>query len=242
MNKDAILALLTDKKVIGVVAAAAGAAISHVVTVRLLEEKYIAIAEEEVEKAQEVFKRMYKVDEYSTPESAAASLGIEIPVPLTPPEILNEMVDPDPIRPVVTDVNAFESNTNEDPENTGLPNEEERILLAQEGKAYIIAEDEYAQNAVEYNQVTLTYYAEDDVLVDENSEVIPDVEEVVGEENLQKFGIGSGNNRIVYVRNERLEMDFQIVMSQRNFAADVHGFIEHSEPRSAMRRRRNSDE
>lgn len=222
---------------------AAGAAAGYVTSVRILEEKYIAIAEQEVAKSADYYKRLYKTEEFATPEAAAESLGI--PIPLVPEhptlegdKLMDQMTSPESVRPEVTRINTFETNNNEEPDNTGVPTEEERATYELEGTPYVIIEEEYAQNSEEFEQVTMTYYEEDDVLVDPTSEVVPDVDEVVGEDNLQKFGIGSGNNRMVYVRNPRLEMEFQIIKSQRSFAADVHGFIEHAEPRPTMRRTR----
>jgi hypothetical protein len=107
---------------------------------------------------------------------------------------------------------------------------------------YVIHIEERDDNAA-YDSVTWTYYEEDDVLCRENDEVVS-VEErdkVVGEANLEKFGHGSGDAAIVYVRNDQIEVDFEIVRSPNSYAEEVHGF-DPSEPeiRHAHRRTRVS--
>lgn len=102
---------------------------------------------------------------------------------------------------------------------------------------YVIHKDEMSQNEKEYEQSSLTYYEDDDVLADERDEPITDQDEIVGVHNLGKFGHGSNDPNIVYVRNDRLGVDYEIARSKGSFAEEVHGFIKHMDVRVRKSRR-----
>lgn len=109
-------------------------------------------------------------------------------------------------------------------------------------KPYIVHVDERdAQTA--YDSVTYTYYEADDVLSNERDEVIAEGErdKLIGEAHLEKFGHGSGDASIVYIRNDHLEMDFEVVRSPNSYAEEVHGF-DPPEIRHSIRRRGFDDE
>ena len=61
-----------------------------------------------------------------------------------------------------------------------------------------------------YAKITLTYYPKQQVLLDEDKEPIDDVEAYVGWRALNRFGDQSGNADVVYVRNRRMETDFEV--------------------------------
>jgi hypothetical protein len=108
-------------------------------------------------------------------------------------------------------------------------------------KPYIISEDEYLQNAPEHDQTQLTYFSGDRQLADDNqNDPIPN-HSIVGSDNLERFGVGSGDPRLVYIRNEKLKADFEISFSEGYYAHEVLGLdIEKKELRhSDSRVRRN---
>lgn len=69
-----------------------------------------------------------------------------------------------------------------------------------------------------YSKVSLTYYA-DGVLADEDDELVEDVEGWVGEDSLNHFGEYEDDS--VFVRNNRLKVDYEILLSQREYYTDV---------------------
>jgi hypothetical protein len=105
-------------------------------------------------------------------------------------------------------------------------------------KPYVITQDEFVES--EYPADTLTYYAEDAVLADSQGMPFDNVDRLVGEANLQRFGAGSGDPRIVYVRNEAIDQDWEIVLHDGSYAEIVAGFTQ--EPESPRRRRSTQDE
>lgn len=88
---------------------------------------------------------------------------------------------------------------------------------------YIIHQDEFNNNQLELGQKTWTYYAGDDILADEDDEVVVRPELVVGEENLKKFGHGSDDTDVVFVRNERVGIEFEICRSWKSYVTEVQG-------------------
>lgn len=108
---------------------------------------------------------------------------------------------------------------------------------------YVIHRDE-REELDTYDDVTFTYYEADDVLCNERDEVIDPAEreKLIGEANLEKFGHGSGDSSIVYIRNDQLEMQFEVVRSPNSYAEEVHGFDPPPEIRHAHRRRGSFDD
>ena len=102
---------------------------------------------------------------------------------------------------------------------------------------YVITHDEFMTNENGWTQQTLTYYNGDDILTDDQDMPIPNIEEVVDSANLSKFGYGSRDRNVVYVRNEKMETDFEITLSQGEFSKEVGGFneLKHSAPRYKFR-------
>jgi hypothetical protein len=109
---------------------------------------------------------------------------------------------------------------------------------------FVLTQEEFNENDTSYDQKTLTYYDGDGVLADEQDQPIDDADRVVGNENMLRFGHGSGDPNIVYIRNNRLELDFEVVHSDGKFAKEVLGYddeLKHSNKRP-VRRFRPSDE
>lgn len=77
-----------------------------------------------------------------------------------------------------------------------------------------ISVDLYASDPDEgddYAKITLTYYTRARVLLDDDEDVIADVAQYVGWQNLNRFGDESGDPDTVFVRNRRLQTDFEVV-------------------------------
>lgn len=99
-----------------------------------------------------------------------------------------------------------------------------------EGRPYILEYQEFEENENDHSQSTLTYYEEDDVLVDDRDQPITNVQGVIGVENL-KFGYGSNDKNVVYICNPRFNADYEVVRSNGSYAEIVLGFIQHSDKR-----------
>lgn len=89
-------------------------------------------------------------------------------------------------------------------------------------KPYVIHENEYRESDTDYLQATLTYYTEDDVLAGDDDRPLPNPDIVIGPDNL-KWGHGSNDPDVVYVRNDEYEHEFEITRSQGSYEVEVLG-------------------
>jgi hypothetical protein len=207
---------------VSAVSLAVGAAAGYLFAQKQLEQKYIDIAEKEIEDAKVYFKTLKKGEGFETPEAAAQTLGRPTSRrPLHPPVgVLDEVVEDLKYRTRVLVEEEVDETEDEVP-NT----------------PHVISLQEHLRNET-FSKVSLTYYSVDDVLVDENEMPIEDVEATVGQDNLDKFGHRSKDPRIVYVRNEKLEIDYEIIRHDGSFGELVHGVgTEDKQPTRKFRRR-----
>lgn len=230
--------------------------------------RFDARLEEEIDAMRDHYKRVAKMGEYGTPQEAVEKLvpkaeaqraltqyqgqKITHPVVPKPSEALSDEDMAAQVRaaerlesvtePEVQVVSVF--NDNHEQEWDYQVELSKRSSLAEDAP-FVISKDEFDENEGGHNQGTLSYYLGDDVLTDERDEPISNTESVVGDDNLLRFGHGSGDPRTVYVRNPKLSMDWEIVKSDGRFDAEVLGFapeIRHSHSRSTRRHRRDADE
>lgn len=79
-------------------------------------------------------------------------------------------------------------------------------------KIYVITEEEFARS--ECNVQTLVFY-KDGILADDDFNIIKNVEETIGSEALSSFG--EFKDDAVYVRNELLNIDYEILLDDRTY-------------------------
>lgn len=103
---------------------------------------------------------------------------------------------------------------------------EEKEVVEDLNTIHVIAPEEYGE-ADDYDLVSLTYYA-DGVLTDDWKEPIEDVAKIVGEDFHTHFG-EYGEPDSVFIRNDRLKTDYEILLSQRNFSDVLKGEIKITE-------------
>jgi hypothetical protein len=104
------------------------------------------------------------------------------------------------------------------------------------GKPFVIHLDEYGEGG--FDPAFYTFYDDDKILADEHDEVVDDVENLVGYENLEKFGHGSDNANVVMIRNVHLNLDIEVTRSHGSYGEDVAGFLQHSHKDEPIPRRR----
>ncbi len=78
---------------------------------------------------------------------------------------------------------------------------------------YVISPGEFGENS-NYMQVSLTYFS-DHILTDEDRDIIEDVEGTIGLHSLNAFG--EYEEDAVFVRNDRLKCDYEILLEGRPF-------------------------
>jgi hypothetical protein len=86
----------------------------------------------------------------------------------------------------------------------------------------VISVNEYFNDMPRYEKVTVTWYEGDSVLTDQDDAVVEEFVVAIGEGNLL-FGHDSGDPNVVYVRNDRLSTDYEVVRSEGSYRVDVLG-------------------
>lgn len=85
-------------------------------------------------------------------------------------------------------------------------------------KPYTIAPESFGEFE-DYEKISLSYYA-DKALADEGDELVDDVDDTVGFDSLNHFGEYEDDS--VFVRNDRLKCDYEILLDQRNYSDVVN--------------------
>lgn len=195
----------------GVLIFVLGAAAGSLATWKLIEKKYKDIAQEEIDSVKDTFSKMKKneypdkLEDYPDFEEFDDS-DDEEPKP-------EQKIDRNN-KPDIVEYAKILSGT-------GYTNYAERqdkkekkgVEPVEDERPYVISPDEFGEKDG-YENVTLTYYA-DGVLTDYFDNVISNVDEVVGFDSLDHFG--EYEDDVVFVRNEKMETDYEILRDLRDF-------------------------
>lgn len=217
-----------DKKVVIAAAALAGAAVGAVSTYFLtrksIEKKYADSFDAEVEKARTYYKKLYKQDEFATPEKAAENLH-------TSAKAVDMALPADTLQEIVSKleygsaaVTTVRKPTKSEATRRGskVTNTYEAEYVPRENP-YIVTDEEFMNDDTTRAKISLEYFAVDDVLLDEDEQIIDNVEELVGADNLGRFGFRSNDVNVVYIRNDRLEMDFEVTRREGSYKEMMEG-------------------
>ena len=86
---------------------------------------------------------------------------------------------------------------------------------------YVISVDEYMADEAGCEQSTVTYYVGDDIMADEYDVPMYDFNGMMGP---LKFGHGSNDSQAVYIRNEKMKMEWEVLRHSGRFDVEVRGY------------------
>lgn len=190
---------------------AVGASLGSAVTWHYTKKKYEKIAEEEIKSVKEVFSK--KENDVNNRLSVANNLLKE--------KLKKEVIVEDITEDIVQDEDIDSTPDISEPEEhedyeavlrkAGYKNEPQKIT---KNGPYVIPPEEFGET--DYDIISLTYYA-DDILVDDSDEKILNskVDELIGVDSLSHFG--EYDDDAVYVRNDDLKCDYEILRSEREY-------------------------
>jgi|SRR5215216_123243 len=196
-----------------VVSLIVGAASGYFFAKKRLEKIYADFASQEIAEARKFYSKNKK---FSTPEEAVEAL-----IPDEAVEALKAYQgEPDVVLETTEDVvvNIFGSTVSHTKDEWA-----QVVSMRDEDEPHIISQEEFMEGGPGYHQPTLSYYVGDDILADERDQPITDVTDLLGEDNL-KFGYGSGDANIVYIRNNKLSLDIEIIKNEGKYSEEVAGF------------------
>ena len=178
-------------KVTGLIMFALGAAMGSAVTWQFAKKKYEQIAEEEINSVKEIFSK--REQNFS-----------DVEIAVEPQSSAEARLEKFEAKPDISTYAGILKNEGYVPEGTEMA----------ENKPYVISPDEFGEFK-DYDTISLTYYA-DQILVDDGGDKIEDVDDVVGMESLTHFGEYEDDS--VFVRNDRLKCDYEILMDERTYS------------------------
>ena len=169
---------------------AAGALIGSAATWYFVKDKYEKLAQEEIDSVKETFKKSYEDQEVKHEEEI-------------------HKVENKYYNALAQDYN-YEKKSR--PETILEEDEEEEVRKMDE--PYVIKPYEFG-DYIDYEQISLLYFA-DGVLADEDTlDVIDDVDETVGEYFADHFGEYEEDS--VYVRNDAKRCEYEILKDERQY-------------------------
>lgn len=174
----------------------AGAAIGSVATWAVVKTKYEKIAQEEIDSVKETFSKRHEREE----ESAPAIKHDE--------EVVSEKV---------TNLQRYKETIVENgyTDYANVVDDDDGRLKPE---PYVIAPEEF--NEIEsYDSYEYTYYDGDNTLTDDNNWPIQDVDNTVGDDFMTHFGEYEDDS--VFIRNDRLRADIQILRDPRRYSEVV---------------------
>ena len=192
-------------KFINVLMFAAGAAIGSAVTWKVVKTRYERIAQEEIDSTQRAYADLFaglqnQNEDDTEPSECEGQINWDELEDLDEEDDEDEEDDPDGGNEYAKVVDDY---TNEKGGSENMPK-----------WPYTISPYEFGEKDG-YHQIELTYYEGDDVLEDEEYNIVTDREELLGPSALYTFG--EYEEDAVFVRNDHLRTDFQILKDYRSY-------------------------
>lgn len=239
--------------------AAAGAVVGYAVASKILEEKFQEQLKVEIEDARSYFQNMYSTPTFVVEEPSAEEATLLEAVKEATDE--HDGMPEDAVGNALAAQRTYSGNEEETQQDPGDPRPPVNVVInnifeeatptgdevlealqasRDPSSPYIITKEEFYLNEPDFEQKKFTYWDGDDILVDDQEELNPvDNERVAGEDNLARFGTGSGDEHVLYVRNETLDppIDLHITRSMGRYSVEVMALdegephLQHSQPR-----------
>lgn len=187
-----------------------GVAAGSFVTWRLLKEKYIRQTQEEINEVREHYRKKKESEEVTVDSNGVTETNekpdlIAYAAKLTKKGYI-DYTDPKSIVKATGDtIDAVVQKTNEESLDPVILNDPSYQ------PPYIISPEDFAIDD-EYTIVNLNYYI-DGVLTDEDDNIVENVDDVVGLENLNHMG--EYEDDALHIRNENYKCEYEILLSRR---------------------------
>lgn len=216
-----------NKTLCNVLLVTVGAAIGSLVTWKVVKTKYEQIAQEEIDSVKDEYKRVMdlqrkEVELYRNKQTAIQNESEE-----SSEELDDEYYPDDDERDFTASekeqieyyklTNRYRKTEESDDDKTNKEgDEEEEDLVQYVNGPYVISPEEFGDEP-SFSTQPLDYFA-DGVLAD-GWGIELDLDETIGEDAIDHFG--DYVDDIVYVRNERTEIDYEVTRDPRTYAEAV---------------------
>ena len=173
-----------------------GAVIGSALTYLIVKDKYEKIIDEEIQSVKEEYAKSYEAKKTV--------------------EALNE-TKTKILENVMSKASMFETEENDDDEED-IPNYAGHPTEGIAGVPYTISPELFVNDKKRFDKITLEYYEVNDMLIEEMSNEPVDIDESIGRDSLRMFG--EFERDLVYVRNERLETDYEVFHHSGSYVPD----------------------
>ena len=174
-----------------------GAGLGSVTTWLLIKKKYEQLTQEEIDSVKEVFLNRKPIIDDS--------------------ESIDDIQEPQKKTEDKPDIIEYTKKLKEEGYinySNVVPENKKQEELETMDKPHIIPPEEFGAFD-DYEVISLMYY-EDQVLTDDDDEPVYEIEDTVGYDSLTRFGEYEDDS--VFVRNDRLKCDYEILMDHRKYS------------------------
>lgn len=207
------------KLLIFIASSVVGGISGYFIGYKVAKKKYLAQADKDVQSVIDSYNRYYGVNTEKTPQTPDSEQKADAKEEKSP------LMDKDSI-----DYEALKNYKNHVERYTNIKKDEKEEVNSPDkqidAKITLISPDE-AVNEKDYNTETLTWYA-DNVLADDDYNIINNINEVIGKEALNSFGLYEED--VVYVRNDYYEVIYEVVLDERTYAETAPKHIVNAYP------------
>lgn len=187
-----------------------GVAAGSFVTWRLLKEKYIRQTQEEINEVREHYRKKKESEEVTVDSNGATETNekpdlIAYAAKLTKNGYIDYTNPKSLVKATGDMIDAVVQKDNEESSDPVILNDPSYQ------PPYIISPEDFAIDD-EYTIVNLNYYI-DGVLTDEDDNIVENVDDVVGLENLNHMG--EYEDDALHIRNENYKCEYEILLSRR---------------------------
>lgn len=187
---------MNSTKVTAVASLFLGMCLGFGIAWKLLEKKYEAIAQEEIDSVKEIYSKKESAGRADSQLNINDPDGTETFDRMDYNEYLKQTERYSPI-----DYHALSSSV-------------ENIRDQIENMPYVISPENFGE-LEDYDKVTLTHYA-DGVLADIHDNKISDIENCVGDDYANHFG--DYEDDAIHIRNETRKIDYEILYDERDYS------------------------
>lgn len=211
----------------------AGGVVGVVAGFKLAERRLMGEFEEAVEHERASIAAMYAARQpYASPQEAVEEL-MNMPEVVEAVQSTIEAVPREPVAYHKIKPSSVEAKPVEEVELPD-PIQENNIFAdrTEPEEIYVISQLEYEHGGEDNEKVSLTWYEEDKVLADMTDDTYKDVTDIVGD-GLNHFGRESDDPNTVYVRNTKIDVDYEVTKDPGSYWRSVHG-LEPAEARPSQ--------
>lgn len=199
-----------------------GSAVTYVLSKKNFQEEL----EREIQDVKDNYRILRKEDyesptdylEKTRPDSVKDDILAEVEVN----QIVAYAKASDELKDAIVNYNAF--SRDEVPDKELLPEDANELLYKNlletrtDDIPFLISVSEFFDEMREYKKLSITYFEGDNIVCYEDDSVMLDPEQSFGLINLSRFGVMSDSEHIVYVRNPRISVDYEIVRDDGKYA------------------------